>query len=108
SLFYVTGGLAATTLKVSNHFTDTFATANESSSASKTKYGWVLGLGYEQAMENKWSLKAEYLHAHFDRVTSTSNNLTAFGPAVAFPSNTFTNRGNLQLDMIRIGFNKQF
>lgn len=107
-LLYATGGLAVTNLESKNHFTDTFATANETGSESKTKYGWVLGFGYEQALDNKWSLKAEYSHVNFGDVSSQSNNLTAFTPPIAFPTNTFTNRGDLSIDLIRIGINKSF
>ena len=107
SLFYATGGLGATQLKSQNHFTDNFGPgANESSSESKTKYGWVLGLGYEHAMQNNWSIKAEYLHADFGHVSSTSNNLRWFG--VSWPTNTFSNSANLGIDLFRIGINKKW
>ena len=107
-LLYATGGLAVTNLENKNHFTDTFASVNESGAESKTKYGWVLGFGYEHALENKWSLKAEYAHVDFGDVSSQSNNLTGFTPPIAFPTNTFTNRGDLKIDLIRIGINKSF
>lgn len=104
-LLYVTGGLAVTDIKADFLFTDTFATANESASISRTKAGWVLGGGAEYAMAGPWSLKAEYLHVDFGSVSTTSTNLTAFSPPIPFPTNVFTHSVHLTDDIVRVGLN---
>jgi hypothetical protein len=48
------------------------------------------GVGGEYALMNGWSVKAEYLYVDLGRVSTTSANLTAFTPPIAFPANVFT------------------
>ncbi len=103
-LAYVTGGLAVTELKNSNSFSDTFGLgAAESSSASKTKYGWALGAGLEYAVTSNWSAKAEYLYTDFGSMTS-SGVLTASGPSSA----PFSHAADLNSSIVRIGVNYTF
>ena len=104
-LFYVTGGLAVGNVKANYLFTDTFAAANESATISRTKAGWVAGLGAEYALGGSWSAKIEYLHVDLGRVTVSSTNLTAFAPPIAFPTNVFTHSINLHEDIVRAGLN---
>ena len=104
-LFYVTGGLAVTQIKADFLFTDTFATANETASIRKTQAGWTLGGGVEFGLAGPWSFKAEYLHVDFGTVSTTSSNLTAFAPPIAFPTNTFTHSVRLTDDIVRVGVN---
>ena len=104
-LLYVTGGLAVGEVKGDFTFADTFATAAESASVSKTKVGWALGGGVEYALAGRWSMKAEYLHVDLGSVSGTSTNLTAFTPAIAFPANTFTHSVKVTDDIVRIGVN---
>jgi outer membrane immunogenic protein len=105
-LLYVTGGLAIAQVKGDFNFTDTFATAAESASISKTKVGWALGGGVEYALAGKWSLKAEYLHVDLGSVSGTSTNLTAFGPpAIGFPTSVFTHSVKVTDDIVRVGLN---
>lgn len=108
SLFYVTGGLAVTDLNYQALFVDTFATAHENGSFSKTRAGWTGGGGGEFKIGSKWSAKGEYLFADFRRSTVTSTNLTAFSPAIAFPGNTFTHSTDLKVHNIRFGINYHF
>ena len=108
ALFYVTGGLALTNVNYSAVFTDTFATASESGSISKTRLGWTAGGGIEAKIAPKWSAKAEYLFADFRRVSTTSTNLTAFAPPIAFPTNIFTHSIYLKENVVRFGINYHF
>ena len=71
-------------------FTDTFAAARESASIDTTRYGWTAGVGGEYVLMNGWSVKPEYLYVDLGRVSTTSANLTAFTPPIAFPANVFT------------------
>jgi outer membrane immunogenic protein len=107
ALLYATGGLAVTDLNYQAVFTDTFATARENGGVKKNKTGWTGGAGVEYQLANKkhWSVKGEYLYANFGRVTTTSTNLTAFTPPIAFPQNPFTHSAALHAHIIRGGVN---
>ena len=107
-LIYVTGGLAVAQVKGDFLFTDTFATANESASINKTRAGWALGGGVEWGVAGPWSFKAEYLHVDFGSESTTSTNLTAFTPPIAFPTNTFTHSVRFSDDIVRVGVNYRF
>jgi len=107
-LFYVTGGVAVGEVKGSFTFTDTFATALESASISKTRSGWTLGGGVEVAVAGPWSFKVEYLHVDLGSASTTSTNLTAFTPAIAFPTNVYTHSADLKSDIVRAGLNYRF
>lgn len=103
-LLYVTGGLAVARIKGEFNFSDTFATAAESASVSKTKAGWVLGGGLEYGIADHWSVRGEYLHVGFDSISTTSTNLVAFG-GTPFPVNPFTHSIKISDDIVRIGLN---
>jgi outer membrane immunogenic protein len=107
-LLYGTGGLAVANLKANYVFTDTFATAAESAAISTTRYGWTAGAGGEYALMNGWSIKAEYLYVDLGRASTTSTNLTAFVPAIAFPTNVYTHTVNLHSNIGRVGINYKF
>jgi outer membrane immunogenic protein len=107
-LFYVTGGLAVGSVKSNFNFTDTFATAAESASMSQTRTGWTVGAGTEYALMNGWSVKAEYLYVDLGRQSTTSTNLTAFTPAIAYPSNVYTHSVDLRTNIVRVGLNYKF
>lgn len=107
-LIYATGGLAIGEVKGDFNFVDTFATASESASISKTKVGWAVGGGVEYGMMGPWSLKLEYLHVDLGSVSGTSGNLTAFNPPVAFPTNVFTHSVKITDDIVRVGLNYKF
>ncbi len=104
-LLYATGGLAVSEVKANFLFTDTFATAMESASISSTRAGWVAGVGAEYAFAGPWSVKVEYLHVDLGSISTTSSNLTAFVPAVSFPTNVFSHSINLKSDVVRAGVN---
>jgi outer membrane immunogenic protein len=109
-LAYMTAGVAATNLNASFLFADTFATAAESASVSDTKWGWVVGGGFEKEFESArgLSFKSELLYVAFPGVSVTSTNLTAFTPPIAFPTNVFVHSMDLQALIVRAGFNYRF
>jgi outer membrane immunogenic protein len=108
NLWFATAGIAMTSIKIEDTFTDTFATAAESVSKSKSKTGWTLGAGYEYAMPNNWSFKAELLYLDFGKVTTDGSTLTAFTPVTSFPMNPFSHSATLKGEVIRVGFNYKF
>ncbi len=109
TLFYITGGIAITTVNYSELFTDTFATANESAAVIHTIKGWTGGGGMEMRITKHLSVKGEYLYADFGNVTAISTNLTAFsGPPIAFPTNIFFHTADLRTHIVRGGINWRF
>jgi outer membrane immunogenic protein len=108
-MIYGTAGLAMTNFNYKENFIDTFATAHESASMSGLQTGLVGGGGVEFKIATRWSLKGEYLHADFGTgLKTTSANLTAFTPAIAFPTNVFTHQADLSAHIIRAGVNYRF
>jgi outer membrane immunogenic protein len=106
-LLYATGGVAVSEMKANFAFDDTFETnAHESGAFSKTKAGWVVGVGGEYALLNGWSVKAEYLHLDFGRDSITSKNLVFGGDL--FSETAFTHSVNLRSDIVRVGVNYHF
>lgn len=108
ALFYGTAGAAFTNVKYTALFTDTFATAHENASLEDKRTGWVTGAGTEFSLTHHLSVKGEYLYAGFGTSTVTSNNLTAFTPPIAFPTNVFTHRVSLHSQIARAGVNFRF
>jgi outer membrane immunogenic protein len=107
-LVYAAGGLSVTDLRYEEHFTDTFATANETDTHDSFQAGWNLGAGAEYALMNNWSVNAEYMYTDFGNQKDTSNNLTAFNPAIAFPTNVFSHSTRLSSNIVRVGMNYKF
>ena len=107
-LAYVTGGVASATVNYTAVFTDTFATAKENGGYNSTRSGSVFGFGAEDKINPRVSIKGEYLFANFGSVTTTSTNLTAFTPPIAFPTNVFTHSANLSASLVRLGVNIHF
>jgi outer membrane immunogenic protein len=107
-LFFVTGGAAFTDLHGNFAFSDTFANAREAASFSGTKTGYTIGGGVEAGLWGNWSVKAEYLYANFGTVSATSNDLTAFTPPIAFPTNGFTHSFDLKANIARAALNYRF
>lgn len=108
ALFYLTAGGAVANVKYSALFTDTFATAHESASLEDKRPGWVAGAGTEFSLTHHLSVKGEYLYSGFGTSTVTSNNLTAFTPPIAFPTNIFTHTVSLHSGIARGGLNFRF
>lgn len=112
ALVYATAGLAVSDFGYRGVFTDTFATASESGRSTNNKLGWTVGGGLEYIFHPHWSLKGEYLYADFAGSSGgahvRSTNLTAFSPPIPFPTNVFTHKADLRLNMVRFGMNYHF
>ena len=72
-LLYATGGLAYGHVNYSAN--TNFGTGNIQYRAStdSTKVGWTIGAGAEYAINNKWSVKTEYLYYDLGNETYTAN-----------------------------------
>ena len=106
-LVYGTGGLALTSFKVSNAFSDNAVFSAGTSSSSSTKAGWALGGGLEWALDRNWTVKGEYLHVDFGTVTTAAsvNNPALFVGVVA---DNFATSSKLRADIARLGLNYKF
>jgi len=107
AFLYGTVGPAFSHIKYSALFTDTFATAHESASFDSSVLGWAAGFGSEFRIAKHLSVKGEYLRLGFGDQT-VSQNLTAFTPAIPFPSNVFNHSVYMNLDVVRGGVNFRF
>lgn len=105
---YATGGWAGMKLRYTGTFTDDFATALETASASKFRSGWTAGGGADIRFGNGWSLQPEYLHADFGTMTVPGGTLTAFTPSQSFPENTFSHSVKLRTNIVRVGMHYHF
>jgi outer membrane immunogenic protein len=112
ALVYVTGGVAFTSVQVSNSYVDNAPSAGVGGgSFSDVKAGWTLGVGTEVALSAKWTLKAEYLHVEFGSVSVRDSVFcgptASFCPAVVRP-NSFSTSADLSADIARVGLNYKF
>jgi outer membrane immunogenic protein len=74
----------------------------QTTTATNTHYGWVLGAGLEYAMNQNWSLKGEYLH--LDLGVQRYNVQVDYDFGVP-PGADF---GRLRIDTIKLGVNYRF
>jgi len=100
-LFYGTGGIATSKIKVAVDFSDNRTPQNiVSSDDSKTKTGWIAGAGVGYALTPNWSLKGEWLYADFGSISTT---VVSPGGFVAL-----TSRADVQTNLIRAGVDYRF
>lgn len=106
SMVYATAGVVLAQLRVDARFIDNYEDARASTQTSTTRWGWAVGAGFEHALANGWSLKAEVMHFELGRVSGASNNLVSgFGVYQAAP---FTTRARLRANQLRLGLNKRW
>jgi outer membrane immunogenic protein len=76
--------------------------------SDNTKTGWTAGGGFEYALLNNVTLKAEYIYVNLGNSTVNENVLfAAFGPPFAQTS-TITTHINDAFHVVRVGLNYQF
>ena len=112
TLAYVTGGLAVTRLNFSQSYADNInwgasAGGSLTTSASKTRAGWVIGGGVEQGLGSHWSLKAEYLYVRFNGLNDNSTLTHAYPGGTDF-ANFSNNIDHLSSNIVRVGLNYRF
>jgi outer membrane immunogenic protein len=67
--------------------------------------GWAAGGGVEWAFLPNWTLRAEYLHLQFDRITEDRSKSSSFIPSLLVTSHVSSNTG---IDVVRFGVNYLF
>ncbi len=105
-LFYATGGAAFTRLEVKLSYSDGNGVTG-AGSASAIKTGWTIGGGAEWALNNHWSVKAEYLYLDFGSVTAHATVGVPAGIKGA-ESSTISTTGDLTAQIARVGINYKF
>ncbi|MEO8005469.1 MAG: outer membrane protein [Betaproteobacteria bacterium] len=105
-LAYLTGGAAVTRVKLDSSFSDNYVQAAiAQGSDTETKFGWTVGAGGEYALNERWSIRAEYLYVDFGRVESRS---VLTNPAFPGLSNILTNSADLKTHTLTIGLAYRF
>lgn len=118
NLFYLTGGLAFTDVKLSSSVREHLAPCvgldcgiarvpgAGSSFVKDIKTGWTVGGGIEHALDRNWTIKGEYLFADFGKVTSRTNYVgSQLGTSFAQP---IDHSADLTLHIFRAGINYRF
>jgi len=98
ALFYVKGGAAVTSNRFSILET---ATGFERAAASSTRWGGVVGVGFEYGFAPNWSFGVEYDHLFLG---DTNNTFTT----AALPAAFLNNRISQDLDMVTLRLNYRF
>lgn len=105
-LIYLTGGLAYANIHTTwNRFATPVligAPLNDSFSFTNTPWGFVVGVGAETMLWNRWSLKSEILYMQFQEKTFSGTVVT--GPAPG----TFSFKNNDSLWVSRLALNYRF
>jgi outer membrane immunogenic protein len=103
-LAYVTAGVAFTRVSYLESYSDgTAPPGSGSAAASKSLVGWVAGAGWERAIADHWTFRAEYLYASFPAVNALGAITDAGGGA-----NTLHGSGDLVTQLLRAGVNFKF
>jgi outer membrane immunogenic protein len=107
-LVYATGGLALTSLSVSNSYTDNWIYNGGgfgNSSVTSNAKGYAVGGGAEYSLARSWTLKAEYLRVDFGSLTTSGTIIPVQVPSARNP---FASSANLTANLFRAGLNYKF
>ncbi len=107
-MIFATGGYARTNVTYKTTLTDDYANAHENRNLSQSLNGWAAGAGLEYQLMTHWSVRAEYIMTGLGNVTGTSNNLTAYTPAVSYPTNVFTHTTSFKTQLANFALNYRF
>jgi outer membrane immunogenic protein len=100
SLIYVKGGAALVDFETG--VADPTPGAHIDTRSTKYRLGYAIGGGWEYALDNKWSVKAEYLYLGFDNSITTTGNFT--GP----PTQVYTTTSLPGIHTAKVGLNYKF
>lgn len=100
SLIYVKGG--ATLVDFETGVSDGTPGNHIDTIHRKYRLGYAIGGGWEYALDNKWSVKAEYLYLGFD------NNITTTGNWTGTPTQVWTTTSLPGIHTAKVGLNYKF
>lgn len=95
-LFYVSGGLALTQSTASF---DLIPATGHPATITAVRPGWTLGTGLDYAIAPNWSLEAEYLYAHINKIAFSVAPPATAGSTASFAEN---------MNIVRVGLNYRF
>ena len=108
-LLYTTGGLALTTLRVSNTFSDTAPGLGiGGTSQSKTKAGFSVGGGIEVPVTTHLTLYSEYLFVNFRSISASSSVNCSVDFCAGIYSSPLSTAVDLTANLFKAGFNYKF
>jgi outer membrane immunogenic protein len=104
-LLYATAGVALTDFSFSSSYSDnaigpTFPGGTGATSISTVRTGWTVGGGGEWLLDNRWSIKAEYLYLDFG-----STNFAVATSNTADFTQTMVVDADLSAQVARVGIN---
>ena len=100
-LLYGTGGIATSDIKVKFDFSDNRTPQNfVNGDNSKTKVGWIAGLGAGYALSPNLSVKGEWLYADFGSVSTSVTSARGFV--------TVTSEAKVRSNILRVGADYRF
>lgn len=112
SLFYLTGGMAMTQLKVNNNFSDNSSSAGAGGQSTfQNQIGWTVGAGLELISFGHASVDIQYLYIQMPSLKTTSsisNTVAGFGIPANSLSNPFSTTGKFSTNLLKIGLNYRF
>ena len=101
SLLYIKGGVAFAHDKYSGDVSIPFFGVLETVTATDTRTGWLLGAGFEQALDKNWSAKIEYNYMDFGTRTETFN-------VAAAPGLPYIGDISQRIQTVKLGINYRF
>lgn len=101
SLIYVKGG--ATLVDFETGVSNGTAGTHIDTMQRKYRFGYAIGGGWEYAIDNKWSVKAEYLYLGFDNDVTTMGNLNGNSGTQVFTTTTLPG-----IHTAKVGLNYKF
>ncbi|HML07076.1 MAG TPA: outer membrane beta-barrel protein [Xanthobacteraceae bacterium] len=103
NLAYITGGAAFTNVNYTENYVDANVPPGAgAASASRSLLGWTAGAGWEYALADHWTVRAEYLFASFPTTSATG---LIDGPG---GTNALHGSADLVVQIIRAGVNFKF
>ena len=103
NLAYVTGGAAFTSVSYAESYVDANIPAGTgTSTAVKSLTGWTAGGGWEYALADHWTVRAEYLLVNFP-TTNANGVITGVGG-----TNTLHSSAGLVIQLVRAGVSVKF
>jgi outer membrane immunogenic protein len=100
-LFYGTGGVATTDIKLNVTLSDNRSTTDSLNiSDNATRTGWIAGGGAGYAITQNWSVKGEWLYADFGSVNTTATSPNGY---VALHS-----KADVRSNILRFGVDYRF
>jgi outer membrane immunogenic protein len=104
NLAYITGGVAFTRVSYTESYSDSAVPPGAgTASASRNLVGWTAGAGWEYALADNWTVRAEYLIAGFPKTSA----LGAITDAAA-GTNVLSGSSDVTIQLIRAGVNLKF